>query len=309
METVSFSQTNVQILEDIYYQVCEFMKVFSPIFRHDQLGKRRQRPFCSLSIEEIMTILISYQIIGAQSFKQFYKDIILQFHKKEFPNYVSYSRFVSVSPIALIPLCCFLKFRIEMSEKTQLYVVDSTVLRVCENPRIPRHRTFDGWAQRGKTGRGWFYGFKLHLIINHVGELMSFTISPGNLDDRKGLKKMLHELKGKLLGDKGYLSQELFSQLFSKGLELITPVRKNMKPKACSLLNKLLLRKRSVIETVNDLLKNFFQIEHSRHRSWSGFMINVLNSLIAYSFYPPKPHMRGVDIKEYQIMTLSMKNS
>lgn len=305
METISPYQSNVEILEDVYYEISEFMKFFAPVFGQGLIGKKRQRPFSRLSIEEIMTILVTYQIIGGQNFKQFDKDVILQFHKGEFPNWVSYEHFVNLAPIAITPLTAFLKFRMEMSQSTQIYVVDSTPLRVCENIRIPRHRTFVELAKRGKTSMGWFYGFKLHLVINHLGQLMAVHISAGNLDDRKALKKMMAKLKGKIFADKGYISQPLFEELFEQGLELITTLKKNMKAKYRSTFDKILLRKRAVIESVNDLIKNFFQIEHSRHRSVVGFMLNTLAALVAYSFYPKKPHMRNVELdKGLQIILM-----
>jgi Transposase DDE domain len=296
MKTINNDQDNVTILTEIFVEVCEFMKTFESVFEQHLIGERRQRPFCRLDICEIMTILIGYQTIGGQNFKQYYKDTILQFHRKEFPDLVSYQRFVEIAPIATIPLSMFLKFGIEMSEKTGLYAIDSTPLCVCENIRIPRHEVFKELAQRGKTSIGWFYGFKLHLVINHLGELMAVHITAGNIDDRKPVSKMVKTLEGKLLGDKGYIWKELVKELFEQGLEFITTIKKNMKQNL-SAFDRILLRKRAVIETANDLLKNYFQAEHSRHRSAAGFMNNVLSALIAYTFYPTKPKMRGVGIQ------------
>jgi hypothetical protein len=296
MKTINNDQDNVTLLTELFVEVSEFMKTFESVFDQYLIGERRQRPFCRLDICEIMTILIAYQMIGGQNFKQYYKDIILQFHRKEFPNWVSYQRFVEIAPIAVIPLSVFLKFGIEMSEKTGLYVIDTTPLCVCENIRIPRHKVFKELAQRGKTSIGWFYGFKLHLVINHLGELMAVHITAGNIDDRKPVSKMVKTLRGILLGDKGYIKKELIKELFEQGIEFITTIKKNMK-KNLSVFERILLRKRAIIETANDLLKNYFQVEHSRHRSAAGFMNNVLTALIAYTFYPTKPEMRGVDIQ------------
>ncbi len=293
MKIISCDQDNVSLLTELFCEICEFYKIFEAIFIKQVIGERRQRPFCRLDICEIMTIMIAFQMIGGQNFKQFYKDVILQFHRKEFPNLVSYQRFIELAPMALTILAIFLKFRIEMSEKTGLYIIDSTALCVCKNIRIPRHKVFKELAKRGKTSTGWFYGFRLHLVINHLGELMSVHITAGDIDDRKPVSKMVKALKGKLLGDKGYIKKVLVKELFEQGLEFITTIRKNMKQNM-SVFNRILLRKRAVIETANDLLKNYFQAEHSRHRSAAGFMNNVLSALIAYSFYPNKPEMRGL---------------
>lgn len=301
VKIIDNNQDNVTLLTELFVEVCEFIKTFSPIFEKYLVGEKRQRPFCRLDICEIITIMIAFQMIGGQNFKQFYNDIIMQFHRKEFPDLVSYQRFIEIAPMAVTLLAVFLKFRIEMSEKTGLYVIDSTPLNVCKNIRIPRHKVFKELAQRGKTSVGWFYGFKLHLVINHLGELMAVHITAGNIDDRKPVSKMVKALKGKLLGDKGYIKKVLAKELFEHGLEFITTIKKNMK-QYLSVYDRILLRKRAIIETANDLLKNYFQAEHSRHRSVAGFMNNLLSALIAYTFYPTKPEMRGIAM-QYAVIT------
>ena len=146
---------------------------------------------------------------------------------------------------------------------------------------------------------GWFFGFKLHLIINDKGEILSFYVSKGNVDDRnaKAITKMTKDIFGKLFGDKGYISKALSDMLFDDGVQLITAVRRNMKAKAFSNEEKLLLRKRSVIETVNDELKNICQVEHTRHRSLGGLLLNIISAIAAYSFFPKKPSIKK-DIEE-----------
>ena len=145
---------------------------------------------------------------------------------------------------------------------------------------------------------GWFYGFKLHLVINEKGELLAFRVSPGNLDDRKPAPVLPKELFGKLFGDKGYISQALFEELFERDLQLITGIRSNMKNRLMLLSDKVMLRKRSIIETINDQLKNISQIEHSRHRSVANFFINLISGLLAYCFQPKKPslHLHSSDL-------------
>ncbi len=172
---------------------------------------------------------------------------------------------------------------------TGIAFVDSTAIAVCHNRRIRRHKVFKGLAARGKSTMGWFYGFKLHLIVNEQGELLAVHLTPGNVDDRKPLSEMTKELFGKLFGDKGYLSQALFEKLFERGLELITSLRKNMKGQLMRLADRLLLRKRFIIETITDQLKNISQIEHTRHRSPTNFAVNLIAGLIAYTHQPKKP--------------------
>ena len=136
---------------------------------------------------------------------------------------------------------------------------------------------------------GWFYGFKLHLVVNHVGELMSFMLTPGNTDDRKPLKTLFKKLNGVAIGDKGYISEKSKNELANDGVELVTNARKNMKSKPLSMLNKFYLSKRRVVETIIDQLKNIYQIEHTRHRSPTNFLVNLCAGLAAYRWRPNKP--------------------
>lgn len=156
-------------------------------------------------------------------------------------------------------------------------------------------------AKRGRSTTGWFYGFKLHLIVNHKGEILGTKLCAGKVDDRKPVQEMANGLFGKLYGDKGSISNVLKSKLFDQDVEFITKVRKNMKPRAIALWDKLMLSKHFIIETVNDQLKNIIQIGHSRHRSPNGFMLNLIGSLIAYCHKKDKPTIR---IDESEMKTL-----
>ena len=164
----------------------------------------------------------------------------------------------------LLPMTIFIK-KVLLGTCTGISFVDSTPLRVCRNQRILIHKTFEGLAERGKCSMGWFFGFKLHLIINDKGEILNFMFTPGNVDDREPLKqgKFLENIKGKLCADKGYIGQALFENLFLNGIQLVTKVKNNMKNSLMSIADKILLRKRALIETVNDELKNIEQREKS----------------------------------------------
>ena len=162
-------------------------------------------------------------------------------------------------------------------------------MRVCHKRRMGSHKVLAGLAPRGKSSRGWFYGFQLHLVINEQGELLAFALTPGHRDDRRPVKKLVRQLWGKLFGDRGYISQELFEQLWAGGLQLITKLKRNRKNQMMPLLDKLLLRQRALIECVNDQLKNISQIEHTRHRSAANGIVNMLAAVVAYTFQPKKP--------------------
>ena len=173
--------------------------------------------------------------------------------------------------------------------------MDSTSLRVCHNKRIHQHQVFQNLAARGKTSVDWFFGFKLHLVVNDKGELLNCQITPGNIDDRKPVPKLLQQLFGKVIADKGYISLQLAKDLWkSAGIQLITKLKRNMKQRLMPLGERLLLRKRAVIETIIDQLKNISQIEHSRHRSPVNCFVNILCGLIAYCHQPKKPSIATI---------------
>jgi hypothetical protein len=218
--------------------------------------------------------------------------------QKEFPQTVSYNRFVELQQKAVMPMAIFLK-TFCLGACTGVSFIDSTPLKVCHIRREHSNKVFKGMATKGQCSIGWFFGFKLHLIINDKGEILDFMITQGNINDREPLKqKSFHErIFGKLFGDKGYISQTLFEQLFIDGIHLITKIRKNMKNCLMHIHDKILLKKRALIETVNDELKNICQIEHTRHRSFENFITNLLSGLIAYSFFPKKPCL-NIDIIE-----------
>lgn len=279
----------------VFCDVDDFCKVFEPIFQRFLLeagpGKQRQRKF-KLCLSEVMTIIIGFHASGYRTFKAYYEQEIQRHHRAEFPKLVSYNRFLELMPSTLLPLCAYLKTR--FGHCSGISFIDSTSLAVCHNRRIWSHQVLKDYAARGKTSVDWFYGFKLHLIVNDCGELLNVKITAGNVDDRAVVPDLVKHLFGKIFGDKGYLSQPLFTQLYEEGIQLITRLKKGMKNKLMPLLDKLLLRKRGIIETINDQLKNISQIEHSRHRSVYNFFVNLLGGLLAYTFREKKPslHLR-----------------
>jgi hypothetical protein len=286
----------------IFVKVDDFCNHFEHEFKNqailcDKTIKTRNRK-TSISESEIITILIAFHGGQFRNFKHFYIHYVIPHLKNEFPGLVSYNRFIELSHRSSVPFMLFLH-HCARGECTGISFIDSTVLRVCHNKRIRRNKVFKGVAEVGKSSMGWFFGFKLHLIINDKGEILSFYLSKGNVDDRniKAITTMTKEVFGKLFGDKGYLSKALSDMLFGDGIQLITAVRRNMKSKALSNEEKILLRKRSVIETVNDELKNICQVEHTRHRSISGFLLNIISAIAAYSFFPKKPSIRK-DVEE-----------
>jgi transposase len=278
-------------LLELFVEVDDFCSAFEGWAAQQQLpGKAKRGPEPSLSASEVMTIVIHFHQAGYRDFKSFYQKHVCKHLVAEFPKLVSYGRFIELMPSVLLVLCAYLQNR--FGNCTGIAFVDSTPLAVCHNRRISRHKVFKDLAARGKNMMGWFYGFKLHLIVNELGELLAVHLTPGNVDDRRPLRGMTEDLFGKLFGDKGYLSQALFETFYERGLELVTSLRKNMKGQLMLLSDKLLLRKRFIIETITDQLKNISQIEHTRHRSPANFAVNLLAGLIAYTHQPKKPSLR-----------------
>jgi len=284
------------LLTKIYCDVDDFCKDYKKYWKINNLlsGKEKNQGVWKkrLSLSEIMTIIIYFHCSRYRTFKDYYMNHILKEGKKDFSNLVSYNRFVELMETALTPLMLFIK-SCRKGQCSGISFIDSTSLCVCKNQRILSHKVFKEIAARGKTSMGWFYGFKLHLTVNDRGELLNFVLTPGNVSDSNSLvvEKLAKKLFGKLVGDKGYISKKLFKELFGKGIQLITRLRKNMKNVLMPLMDKILLRKRAVIETIIDQLKNINQIEHSRHRSPVNFLVNLISGLTAYTYQKKKPSL------------------
>ena len=256
-----------------------------------------------LSDSEVITILILFHFGQFRNLKHFNICHVQVHLSNEFPQTVSYNRFVELQCKALMPMAIFLKTCC-LGTCTGVSFIDSTPLRACHIRREHSNKVFKGLATKGQCSIGWFFGFKLHLVINDRGEILDFIFTQGNVDDREPLKnKAFHDkIFGKLFGDKGYISQNLFEQLFVDGIHLITKPRKNMKNNLMHIHDKIYLKKRAIIETVNDELKNICQIEHTRHRSFDNFLTNLLSGLIAYSFFPKKPSLNIDIIDNFALM-------
>lgn len=279
-------------LTALYCLVDDFYKELSPTWKKIMLqsGAKKRNRAGQLSTSEIMTIYIHFHQSHYRDFKNYYINYVSQHLVSLFPRLVCYNRFVALIKSVLVPLCFFLQCF--SGEKTGIYFIDSTPIKVCHIKREKQNRVFKGIAQKAKSTVGWFFGFKLHIVINDKGELMAFQITAANTDDRKPVTNLVKTLIGKLVGDKGYLSQKLFTELFRQGLTLVTKIKKNMKNRLMPLIDKLLLRKRAIIESVNDQLKNISQIEHTRHRSVWNFFTNILAALAAYALQPKKPSIK-----------------
>ena len=252
----------------LYCCLDDFCKVFEDWEAHRLIPSTttRQRPG-KLSRAEMLFITMLFHLSSFKHYRACFGDL---------PHY---DRFISLMPRLFAPLMILLHSL--SGEQTGIYFADSTKRAVCHNRRIHRHAVFKALAARGKTSMGWFYGLKLHFVINHQGQIMALRIIPGNTADSAVLEAMTRQLAGKLYADKGYIGNVLFNTLRRRGLHLITGIRRNMKNHLMPLADKIMLRKRFVIETVLDTLKTEMGLEHSRHRSPANAMVHVLSCLIA----------------------------
>jgi hypothetical protein len=273
---------------ELFCDVDDFLLSFEPQLKASQLAEGKQRSRSGqLYPSEIITILIHFHQSHYRTFKAYYTEHVQTHLKGEFPHLISYTRFVALIPTMLVPLLAYLQSR--YGACTGISFIDSTAVEVCDPKRISQHRVFTADARRGKSSMGWFFGFKLHLAVNDQGELLACCLTPGKVDDRKPVPGMVKRLRGKLIGDRGYISAPLTDLLFEQGLHLITRLRKNMKNRLMHLSDKLLVRKRAIIESIIDQLKNISQIEHSRHRSPTNFVVHLIAGLLAYSHQEKKP--------------------
>ena len=257
---------------------------------------------------EVMTLLIAFHQSGYRTFKHFYEKHVCVYWCAEFPNLVSYSRFVQLKKEVLTLLKVYLSTN--LGTCSGISFVDSTRLRVCENQRISSHKVFAGRAERGKTSMGWFYGFKLHWIPNDTGEVLDGALIPGNVDDRTPLWEINPdaEFHGSLYGDRGYISKDLREKLHKQGVDYVYKVRKNRDPLDLSVCDEVLLKKRTLIESVIKELKTQTQIEHSRHRRFENFQVNVVSALIAYQLSENKPALNFYELQQSNDLSISLNN-
>lgn len=280
------------MLIEIFCQIDDFCKQFKKYFNKNVLtigNNLRKRAF-ALSISEIITISIYYHYSGFKNFKYYYLKHVLINMKNDFKNLVSYTRFLELKKMVNSIMNMFIQFK-SMNKCTGISYIDSYPLKVCNIKRSYSHKVLSK-AAKGKTSVGWFYGFKLHLITNHMGDVINFYITPGNVADnnRKVIEAITKNVTGKVFGDRGYLvNSKFFKQLYSNGLKIVTKIRKNMNNVLIDFDEKILLRKRGIIESVGSILKECFSLEHARHRSELSFFSHILSTLCAYIFKVNKP--------------------
>lgn len=276
--------------DELFCFVDDFCKGFEPWYRRNLItsGTKKRNRQCKMSLSEIITILIAYHQSGMSCFKYFYLELI-RVHGKLFKYLVHYDRFISLIKVVFPPLVCLLK-TLE-GKVTEYLFIDATPMAVCHNLREKRHKVFKGLAKKGKTSTGWFFGFKLHFILNTHGEIVRLQITAGNVNDRSPVMELVKGISTKLVGDKGYISKKLFAELFEQKVTLITKIKKNMKNCLMDMTDKMMLMRRSFIETVFSSMKSLNTLIHNRHRSPINAFTHLFAGLINYQIRTDKPSL------------------
>ena len=287
---------NIDITE-VFCFIDDFCQFFEPIWKKKLLsdGKIRRNRKGFMSLSEIMTILVLFHQSKMRTFKDFYLRILKVYWKPYFPKLLSYNRFVEWIPRTIVPFISL--FTLTKGECSGISFIDSMPIKVCHKIRAKRNKVFKDIAHSGKSSMGWFFGFKLHAVINHVGEIIDVVFTSGNIHDSNMTIKLSKNLFGYLFGDKGYISKEKTDYLrFCKGIKLVTNVRANMKAIPKTSFEKMMLSKRFLIETVFGKLQSSTNINHSRHRSPRNFLANLFSSLVSYNKWGKKPKISTIEM-------------
>src|SRR6516162_8924774 len=279
-------------LTEVFCEVDDFCQAFETQWQSYLLGSGAppRGPQPGLAVSEIITLILVLHSSRFKYLKNFYQGVAIPMLRQYFPGMPCYEQFVTMQQRAFVPLLFFLLSR--MGKKTGIYYIDSTALPVCDNHRIHRHKTFAGLAARGKTSMGWFFGFKLHLVFNHLNQIVACKLTPGQVHDTKPVAQLTKHLLGKLFGDKGYIGQPLAHELLRRGLTLFTRVRKNMKSLPLSLPDKLLLNARNMVETIIGSIKQFSSLNLSKHRLPLNAFLHLAAAITAYQINPIKPKFK-----------------
>ena len=298
---------DVQITENkliaLYFEVDNLVIAYKKYQkRKGRLPVQKQGRRPALNGAEICTVLVAYHFSGYKCFEYYYKNSIQKHFKDCFPDAPSYECFLSYIPRVTDMMYLWLLYSCSQSKRTGLYFIDSKKLEVCHLKREKSNRVFKDYARKGKSSMGWFYGLKIHLVINNLGQIISFKLTSGNTADNNQdlLQYLLKSLEGCCVGDKGYLTK-LFDFFYENGLHILTKPKKNMKNKLMPPLWNKIIDKRGVIESVFDILTSICDIEHSRHRKPQNAFTHIFGSLIAYQFLDKKPTVFYPSLKKQNI--------
>ena len=237
-----------------------------------------------LSVSEIATLAIFRFYTGHRNWKDFYNHI-KTYHQKDFPNLPTYQNFIAaidkLACFSAILLQGFMHFFRTHTHGEATKFVDGSKLKVCEITRSLSHKVAKDYATKSKTHTGWFYGFRLHIIVNEWMEILGCKIASGSKDERKVLASMWDNIIGMIVADAGYIGKQWAEKAKEGGKVLFAAVRANMK-KLMTKAQHALLKERQKVEIVFSVLKLRFGIENTLPRSIQGYLAHYLWALTAY---------------------------
>lgn len=278
-------------LIELFIEIDDLLQAYESYKATQTLGRIRQPTRVpALSGSEVCTIWVCYHYSGYKCFEYYYKNKVLKELREYFPNVPTYETFLQYIPKAKGALYLWLLYTCGRSDRTGLYYIDSKRLQVCHLKRQHSNKVFKDIARKGKSSMGWFFGFKLHLVVNQIGQVVAFDLTTGNVADNNQnlLKKLLANLQGYCIGDKGYHTK-LFAFFYENGLHLLTKPKKNMKHRITTEYHNKLIDKRGLIESVFDILTSVCDLEHTRHRNPDNAFAHMIAAVIAYQYLNKKP--------------------
>ncbi len=277
-----------EVLEQLYFFVSEltaFVQNRCPqLVGRIQVGRNHK-----LTPAELLTISLYRFVTKQQDFKTYY-GFLKGYHAREFPQLPHYSQVLRYQKQLLPFESLLLSLLMAMNRsnfknaKEYLMFVDGSEIPVCTNKRIFTHKVSRIIAQRSKSSKGWFYGFRLHILCDRKGNLLGIKITPGNIDERKMVLKLIKDLQGILVADAGYISSELQKKLSGLNVWFLTGVKKNQK-KLMTKANHLLLKARQRVETTIGVLKQRLGLVTSLPRSVPGYQVHYVLVCLAYCIF------------------------
>jgi hypothetical protein len=278
-------------LTKLYCFIDDFIKTLMKLPTGEVIAKGwkgKRGPERRLSLQEVITLNIMRFYIKVNDLKAFHR-LASQSYREYFPKLPNYENFLKASNKSLpafVVLLWYLLFLNRGMKYGGIFFMDSTALSVCDNHYISSHKVAKGFAARGKTTKGWFYGFKLHGVCDAMGNLLQVAFTSGNVNDSLMVEKLTEMLDGLYVADAGYLLKaETFKALFEKHKRVMAAARKNMK-RLMTAEQKVLLRKRSIIETTWDVLKERFELVYHLARKMDGLFRHYCSSLISFLLQP-----------------------
>lgn len=266
-------------LLSLFYFV-DMMLNHCPSKNHKHPGKQ-----ATLTDSELVTLALWRFAMGFKDWKHAYS-CYATYLRREFPKLPCYKNFLTgINRVAVKALWILaVLMAVAKKDNTLLKILDSSALPVCKNMRIASHKVMATYATKSKTSTGWFYGMKLHVVIDTLGNLLTARITTATVDDRVPVVAMVKDLLGQFIADAGYVSLPLKTKLFHMGKDFITAVRANMK-QLMTRAQHAIMKKRQLVEIAFSKIKDRLGMATSLPRSVTGMLAHYVYTLLAYQSF------------------------